>query len=140
MRDTSVFSFVPGMNGGTRVGSTVTHAWQIKYIPLLDKLSTKALNGTDVPYTKVEDIPNIEAYNSSNTVNYTLNKWVTVLSIFDLEAETSYIFVDGTPIGTVNGFTHTNKSYSDAFTLRFCDNINHTTLFDNFRIDSYTVN
>ena len=140
MRDTSVFSFVPGMNGGTKVGSTVTHAWQIKYLPLLDKLSTKALNGTDVPYKTIEDIPNIDAYNSSNTVNYPLNKWATVVSIFDLESQISYVFVDGTPIGTVSGFAHTNKSFADAFTLRFCDNANHTTLFDNFRIDSYTAN
>lgn len=137
MRDTSVFSFVAGMKDGKKVGSSVTHHWLVKYIPVLDKLSTKALNGTDIPYPSIDLVPNPDDYNSTNTVAMPTNKWVTVNAICDLEKQLSYIFVDGTYIGRLNGINYGDEKYSEAFTLRFCDNAAHTTLFDNFKMVSY---
>ena len=140
LRDNSVFSFVPGYKNGGKVGESVGWIWQIKYLPLLDRLSTKALNGTAIPYKTVDDIPDVSAYNDSNGVTFTVGNWVTVDAVCDVSAGRSYIFVDGKPIGSVSTFDYNNKRYADAFTLRFCDNAEFDTKIDNFKILAMTSN
>jgi hypothetical protein len=139
MRDNSVISFVPGNNNGAKVGSKNSWHWQIKYLPLLGKLSTVALNGTDVPYKTVDAIPDITKWNDTNSADLPLNKWVTVDVVCDVEAKKSYIFVDGKSIGTVGTFDYGDAGYGDAFTFRFCDVTNFGTKFDNFKIQAMTL-
>lgn len=139
LRDSSIFSFVPGYNNGNKVGSSVSWIWQVKYLPLLDRLSTKALNGTDVPYQSKEDIPDITAYNDSNGKAFSEDTWATVDVVCDVNASRSYIFVDGTPIGSVSTFDYNNPDYANAFSLRFCDNTEFDTKIDNFKIVAMTL-
>lgn len=139
MRDNSVISFVPGNNNGSKVGTKVGWIWQVKYIPLLGKLATKALNGTDVPYKTVEDIPDVTQWNAANSADLPDGKWVTLDVVCDVEAKLSYIFVDGTPIGSVATFDYDDAGYGDAFTFRFCDVVDFGTKFDNFKIQAMTA-
>ena len=139
MRDNSVISFVPGNNNGAKVGSKNSWLWQVKYLPLLGKLSTVALNGTDVPYKTVDAIPDITKWNDTNSADLPLNTWVTVDVVCDVEAKKSYIFVDGKPIGNVGTFDYGDAGYGDAFTFRFCDVTNFGTKFDNFKIQAMTL-
>ena len=139
MRDNSVISFVPGTNNGVKVGSSQAWIWQIKYLPLLGKLTTKQLNGVDVAYKTVESGPDSAAWNSTNSIDFAENTWVTVDVVCDVAQKLSYIFVDGTPIGSVATFDYSAAKYGDAFSFRFCDVPDFGTKFDNFKIQAMTA-
>jgi len=138
-RDNSVISFVPGNNNGTKVGTKNQFVWQVKYVPVLKSLATKALNGTnkDTWTTEVtDDLINQFAGKSAVIED---GKWVTVDVVCDIEAKQSYIFVDGQPIGSVATFDYDDAGYGDAFTFRFCDVVDFGTKFDNFKIQAMTA-
>lgn len=140
LRDNSVISFVPGNNNGAKVGAKNLFRWQVKYVPLLGKLATKALNGTDKNTwtTEVTD-ELLQQFTAANSADIPLNKWVTLDVVCDIEAKKSYIFVDGQPIGSVDTFDYNDTGYGDAFTFRFCDVANFGTKFDNFKIQAMTA-
>ena len=133
-RDCSVFSFVPGYQNGAKVGTKVSWMWQIKYLPLLEKLSTKALNGTDIPYTKIEDIPDISQWNETNSADLEYGNWANVTIIFAVKEGTSFIFADGKFIGKTSNFNHLDEAYNDVFSMRLCDVTAFGIMLDNFRI------
>ena len=140
VRDNSVISFVPGNNNGAKVGTKNGWIWQVKYVPLLGKLATKALNGTDQKTWKTEVTDDLLLqFNDSNSADIPLNKWVTVDVVCDIEAKQSHIFVDGKPIGSVATFDYDDVGYGDAFTFRFCDVTDFGTKFDNFKIQAMTA-
>ena len=139
LRDNSVISFVPGYNNGAKVGSKVGWIWQVKYVPVLGKLATKALNGTDKATWKTESTEELLQQFAGKSADLPLNEWVTVDVVCDVAAKLSYIFVDGTPIGSVATFDYGDTGYGDAFTFRFCDVVDFGTKFDNFKIQAMTA-
>ncbi len=139
VRDNSVISFVPGNNNGAKVGTKNAWIWQVKYVPVLGKLATKALNGTDKATWKTEATEDLLLQFAGKSADLPLNKWVTVDVVCDIEAKLSYIFVDGQPIGSVATFDYDDTGYGDAFTFRFCDVTNFGTKFDNFKIQAMTA-
>lgn len=137
-RDNSVFSFVPGNNGGIKVGTSNDYLWQLKYVPLLDKLASLQLNGTGVnfKYTSADEIPEdvLATFNESTSADFGLNEWATVTIICNSIAKESYIFVNETYIGERTIPDHSNTNYGDAFSIRFVDNPAFGTKIDNFKI------
>lgn len=141
-RDNSVVSFVPGYNNGTKVGTSVGWNWQIKYVPVLGKIATKALNGTDIPYKTYADVPQnvLDGFTDANSFDLKEGQWVTIDVVCDVAAKKSYVFADGKAIGTVNNVDYTNANFGDAFSLRFCDVPDFRTMLDNFKIQAMTLN
>ena len=138
-RDNSVISFVPGYNNGAKVGTKVGWIWQVKYVPVLGKLATKALNGTDKSTWKTEVTDDLLLQFAGKSADLPDGKWVTVDVVCDIEAKQSHIFVDGQPIGSVATFDYDDAGYGDAFTFRFCDVTDFGTKFDNFKIQAMTA-
>ncbi len=139
LRDNSVVSFVPGFNNGKQVGTKVGWVWQVKYVPVLGKLATKALNGTNKSTWQTEATDALIQQFEGKSADLPLNKWVTVDVVCDIEAKKSYIFVDSKPIGEVATFDYDDAGYGDAFTFRFCDVTDFGTKFDNFKIQAMTA-
>ena len=135
-RDISVVSFIPGYKYGMQVGSNVEFNWQIKYLPLLGLLSTEPLNGQSIPYTSIDAIPDVSKWNSSNSVELPDGEWATVNIVCDVDAKTSYIFVNGALIGTRPTFDYTNPNYANAFSFRFLDFTRRGIKLDNFKIQA----
>lgn len=138
-RDNSVISFVPGNNNGAKVGTKNGWIWQVKYVPVLKSLATKALNGTDKNTWKTEATPDLVQQFAGKSAAIEDGKWVTLDVVCDIEAKLSYIFVDGQPIGSVATFDYDDTGYGDAFTFRFCDVVDFGTKFDNFKIQAMTA-
>ena len=138
-RDNSVISFVPGYNDGKKVGTKVGWIWQVKYVPVLKSLATKALNGTDKNTWKTEATDDLLQQFKGVSADLPDGKWVTVDVVCDIEAKLSYIFVDGQRIGSVATFDYDDAGYGDAFTFRFCDVVDFGTKFDNFKIQAMTA-
>ena len=138
-RDNSVISFVPGNNNGAKVGTKNSWIWQVKYVPVLKSLATKALNGTDKNTWKTEATSDLVQQFAGKSATLEDGKWVTLDVVCDIEAKLSYIFVDGQPIGSVATFDYDDAGYGDAFTFRFCDVVDFGTKFDNFKIQAMTA-
>lgn len=140
LRDNSVISFVPGNNNGAKVGTKNLFRWQVKYVPLLGKLATQALNGTDKNSWQTEVTDELlQKFNDSISADISLNEWVTLDVVCDVEAKKSHIFVNSKPIGSVDTFDYNDTGYGNAFTFRFCDVTDFGTKFDNFKIQAMTA-
>lgn len=141
-RDNSVVSFVPGTKGGKKAdGASQGWNWQVKYVPVLDKVATVALNGTDIPYKTLDAVPadKLDKFTSASSADLKEGQWITIDIVCDIEAKKSYVFADGKPIGSVSTFDYQDPKYKDAFSLRFCDVSSFGTRLDNFCIQAMTA-
>ena len=141
-RDNSVVSFVPGTKNGSKAeGASQGWIWQVKYVPVLDKVATLALNGTDIPYKTLDAVPaeKLANFTDANSAELKEGQWITIDVVCDIEAKKSYVFADGKPIGSVNTFDYNDSKYKDAFSLRFCDVTSFGTRLDNFCIQAMTI-
>jgi hypothetical protein len=140
-RDNSVISFVPGNNNGTKVGTKNQFVWQVKYVPVLDKIATEPLNGTDIPYKTLDAVPadKLAKFTDASSADLKEGQWITIDVVCDIEAKKSYVFADGKPIGSVSTFDYQDPKYKDAFSLRFCDVPSFGTRLDNFCIQAMTA-
>lgn len=130
----SVFSLLGGFANGSGLSAySNAFKWVVKYVHYTDT------NGTKVHKLATIDSNDPAMLNSTNSVEVELGTWVNVYAIADTVSGKVNVYVDGTHIGATSGgvLNHYNPEYGDSFSMRFCDQVDYDTHFDNFKISVF---